>query len=553
MFVVKFKLLEIKVYATITLFYILEFSVFQGYLIFKITLFGVGDLRIYMNKKIFISLNKAKQLIASIAIVSLVQSCSFADKSNQDYLENPIKSTPNIVIIFADDLGIGDLGVYNSNSKISTPNMDSIANEGIRFTDAHTASAVCTPSRYGLLTGRYAWRTHLKQGVLGGESPALIEEGRITIQSMLKAKGYTTAGIGKWHLGLGHNKTDYSQALNPGPISSGFDYYFGIPASLDMAPYVYFENEKIVQAATENITKGKHARNGGGGLWRAGAIAPDFKHMEVLPTLATEAESYIAARGSQPQTPFFLYMPLPSPHTPWIPTQEFRGTSKAGVYGDFVQQTDHVIGRVLEALKSNNLIDNTLVIVTSDNGSHWREAEMSKFDHLANGEFRGMKADIYEGGHRVPFVASWPKNIPAGSVSDENFSLVDMLATFAALIETDLPDNAGEDSYNQLSSLMGENNEKPIREATVYHSLRGMFAIQKGPWKFIDGQTSGGFKASAELKTALQNNPNLPPGQLYNLDDDPAENENLYSEYPKKVVELKTLLKRYQEQGYSRL
>lgn len=500
--------------------------------------------------------NKSKMLLTCIALGLLVQGCSFSDGIGAPEIHQVADSkpnaTPNIVIIFADDMGIGDLGVYNENGKIPTPNMDEIANNGIRFTDAHTASAVCTPSRYGLLTGRYAWRTHLKNGVLHGTSPALIEEGRTTIQSMLQQQGYATAGIGKWHLGLGNSsKTDYSKPLSPGPISSGFDYYFGIPASLDMAPYLYFENETIVQAATGTIKKGKHARNGGGGLWRAGAIAPDFKHMEVLPTLATKAESYIAERGKKPEQPFFLYMPLPSPHTPWIPTPEFRGTSKAGIYGDFVYQTDHVVGRVLTALKQNGLAENTLIIVTSDNGSHWRESEITKYDHLANGNFRGMKADIFEGGHRVPFVASWPKNIPPGSISNENLSLVDLLATFAALTGAELPENAGEDSYNQLSSFLGHNNDEPIREATVYHSLRGMFAIQQGPWKFIDGQTSGGFAAPKEKKAIENKKSKVPAGQLYNLAADPSESNNLYEQHPDKVAELKALLTRYQEQGHS--
>jgi arylsulfatase A-like enzyme len=505
----------------------------------------------------FINLAHSKQLIMTVGIALLMQGCSFADSSKQKANNSQIESTPtqakpNIVVILADDMGLGDLGVYNAESKIPTPNMDAIANNGIRFTDAHTPSAVCTPTRYGLLTGRYAWRTHLKRGVLYGESPALIEEGRTTIQSMLQKQGYTTAGIGKWHLGLGNNKkTDYSQPLTPGPISSGFDYYFGIPASLDMAPYVYFENEQVVQAATETIAKSGHARNGGGGLWRAGAIAPDFKHIDVLPTIATKAESYIAERGKQPQQPFFLYVPLSSPHTPWIPTAEFRGKSEAGIYGDFVYQTDDLVGRVMAALKVNGLADNTLIVVTSDNGSHWREPEITKYDHLANGNYRGMKADIYEGGHRVPFVASWPKNIPAGSVSHENFSLVDLLATFATMTGAELPNNAGEDSYNQLRILKGGSSEQPVREATVYHSLRGMFAIQKGPWKFIDGQTSGGFKASAELKE-IQKDPSAPAGQLYNLDTDMSESNNLYTQQPEKVAELKALLKRYQEQGYSR-
>ncbi|WP_019026056.1 sulfatase family protein [Colwellia piezophila] len=508
----------------------------------------------------------------SIAFALFTQGCSFIETTSdieqaskpqpyvqQNHLPQHTQQAikPNIVVILADDLGYGDLGVYNRDSKIPTPNMDAIAKQGIRFTDAHTPSAVCTPTRYGLLTGRYAWRSRLKRGVLFGESPALIEQGRMTIQSMLQDKGYITAGIGKWHLGLGsglgnNGKTDYSQALNPGPVSSGFDYYFGIPASLDMPPYLYFENEKVVQAPTAQVSRGKLARYGGKGFWREGAIAPDFSHLEVLPTLANKAEAYIAERGKQPQQPFFLYMPLPSPHTPWIPKAEFVGKSNAGVYGDFVYQSDDVIGRIMKALKDNGLADNTLVIVTSDNGSHWKTTDIEEFNHLANAHWRGMKADIYEGGHRVPFIASWPKNIPAGSVSDENLSLVDLLATFAAIVDSDLPDNAGEDSYNQLATLMGDKTQHNVREATVYHAVGGMFAIQQGPWKYIKGQTSGGFGSKAQRRKLLKENPNLPAGQLYNLATDPGETTNLFLEKPEKVALLKALLKRYQEQGYSR-
>lgn len=507
-----------------------------------------------------------KQITIAISLGLFTQGCSFIDttsdnnpaiNSQADSDSHYQQQRPNIVIILADDLGYGDLGIYNSDSKIPTPNMDDIAQQGIRFTDAHTPSAVCTPTRYGLLTGRYAWRSRLKRGVLFGESPALIEEGRMTIQSMLQDKGYTTAGIGKWHLGLGsglgnNGKTDYSQALNPGPISSGFDYYFGIPASLDMPPYLYFENEKVVQTPTAQVARGNLARYGGDGFWREGAIAPDFSHLEVLPTLAHKAEAYIADRGKQSEQPFFLYMPLPSPHTPWVPKPEFRGKSDAGVYGDFVHQSDDVIGRITKALKDNGLADNTLVIVTSDNGSHWKPTDIEQFNHLSNAHWRGMKADIYEGGHRVPFIASWPKNIPAGSISDENLSLVDLLATFAAIVDSDLPDNAAEDSYNQLATLTGNIAQQSIREATIYHAVGGMFAIQKGPWKYIQGQTSGGFGSKAQRRKLLKANPNLPAGQLYNLALDPSEATNLYLEKPEKVAQLKALLNRYQEQGYSR-
>lgn len=504
-----------------------------------------------MKKQHYRQLLSFKKTALAITLAVTVQACS--NEQQALAVAESESKLPNIVVILADDMGYGDLGAYNQASKIPTPNMDAIANEGIRFTDAHTPSAVCTPTRYGLLTGRYAWRSRLKSGVLFGESPALIEEDRMTIQSMLQDKGYATAGIGKWHLGLGDKeKTDYSQPLRPGPISSGFDYYFGIPASLDMAPYLYFENEQVVQAATTQVARGKLARYGGEGFWREGAIAPDFSHLEVLPTLAKKAESYIAERAQQSQQPFFLYMPLPSPHTPWVPKAEFKGKSAAGVYGDFTHQTDAVIGQVLAALKTNGLAENTLVIVTSDNGSHWKASDIEEFDHLANANWRGMKADIYEGGHRVPFIASWPQGIPAGSVSDENLSLVDLLATFAALVGSELPDNAAEDSYNLLSSLTGDKRQQNIREATVYHAVGGMFAIQQGPWKYIQGQTSGGFGAKGQRRKLLKANPNLPKGQLYNLATDPSESTNLYLEQPEKVAQLKALLKRYREQGYSR-
>ncbi|WOH38139.1 arylsulfatase [Thalassotalea fonticola] len=492
-----------------------------------------------------------KKITLAITFAFAMQGCSTEQQSVVN--AEAEQKLPNIVIILADDLGYGDLGAYNNASKIPTPNMDAIAKAGIRFTDAHTPSAVCTPTRYGLLTGRYAWRSRLKKGVLYGESPALIEDGRMTIQSMLQDKGYTTAGIGKWHLGLGNKaKTDYSQPLRPGPVSSGFDYYFGIPASLDMPPYLYIENESVLQSASSEVTKGKLARYGGDGFWREGASAPDFKHIEVLPTLANKAENYIKQQASSTKQPFFLYMPLPSPHTPWVPKAEFKGKSEAGTYGDFVNQTDDVIGRVHSALKENGLSDNTLVIVTSDNGSHWKASDIEQYNHLANAHWRGMKADIYEGGHRVPFIASWPKHFPAGSVSDQNLSLVDLLATIAGIVDSKLPSDAGEDSYNLLPAFYGKAGMENIREATVYHAIGGMFAIQQGPWKYIKGQTSGGFGSKGQRKKLLKQNPDTPKGQLYNLANDASETQNLYLQNPDKVAELERLLERYRQQGFSR-
>lgn len=457
---------------------------------------------------------------------------------------------PNIVYILADDLGYGDLGAYNPDSKIPTPNIDRIASEGIRFTDAHSPSAVCTPTRYGILTGRYAWRTSLKRWVTNGYSTSLIDSTRMTVASLLQAKGYTTAGLGKWHLGLGEGEqTDYSKPLSHGPNSLGFDYYYGIPASLDMVPYVFFENERLVEAPTEHIEKSDFRRNDGGGFYRAGPIAPSFRHEDVLPVLGEKAVEFIEQHASQadPQ-PFFLYMPLAAPHTPWLPTEPFVGQGGAGPFGDFVTQVDWTVGRVLESLDQLGLSENTLVIFTSDNGAHWLEGDIDKWGHRANLDLRGQKADIWEGGHRIPFVARWPGNIPNGAISEQLTTLTDLLATTAAIIGETLPDNAGEDSYNMLPALLEEKTGVPIREAAVHHSGDGMFAIRQGKWKYIEARGSGGFTRPARIEPE----PGEPTGQLYNLEDDPAEQTNLFTDHPEIVERLSTVLESYQTSGRSR-
>ena len=433
------------------------------------------------------------------------------------------KSRPNIIFLMADDLGIGDLGCYNKDTKIKTPNMNRLAKEGMKFTDSHTPSAVCTPTRYGVLTGRYCWRSKLKSGVLWGYSPLLIEPGRVTLASLLRSSGYHTACIGKWHLGLGNRKkTDYSKKLTPGPNSVGFDYFFGIPASLDMDPYVFVENERPVQLPTEKVKGSKHRRQKGGGFWRGGPIAPDFRHEDVLPKITEKAVKYIDERPKHKQ-PFFLYFPLSAPHTPWLPTKEFRGKSGAGYYGDFVTQVDWTVGQILDALDRNNLTENTLIIVTSDNGSHWLPADIVRFGHAANWLFRGQKADIHEGGHRVPFIARWPGHIEPNTTSKETICHTDMLATFAAIVGKEVPKKAGEDSYNILPVLKGKKRDGPIREATVHHSLNGTFAIRQGDWVYIEKLGSGGFTAPRVIKPKADG----PKGQLYNLAKDIGQKNNV--------------------------
>ncbi len=454
---------------------------------------------------------------------------------------------PNIIFLMADDLGTGDLGCYNKKSKIPTPNFDRLAASGVRFTDSHTPSAVCTPTRYGVLTGRYCWRSRLKRGVLNGYSPLLIETDRMTLASFLRSQGYHTGVVGKWHLGLGNAaKVDYSRPLTPGPNTVGFDYFFGIPASLDMAPYVYVENDRVVEAPTDTVKGSKMRRHGGGGFWRAGPIAPSFDFNEVLPKITEKAVSYIEKRAKHKQ-PFFLYMPLSAPHTPWMPLKKFQGKSKAGPYGDFVVQVDWTVGQILDALDRLKVADNTLIIVTSDNGAHWLPQDIRMFGHLANFIFRGQKADIWEGGHRVPFLVRWPGHTKKGTTCDETICHTDMLATFAGILGKKLPKNAGEDSFNILPAILGK-NKSPIREATIHHSANGTFAIRQGDWVFIEKLGSGGFSKPRTLKPK----PGGPKGQLYNLAKDIGQKNNLYLQEPQVVTRLQSLLNRYRKQGYSR-
>jgi arylsulfatase A-like enzyme len=452
--------------------------------------------------------------------------------------------SPNILYILADDLGWGDLSCYNPSSAIPTPNLDRFATQGVRFTDMHSPSSVCTPTRYGILTGRYCWRTQLKKGVLWGYSPNLIEPGRLTVPALLQKYGYTTAGIGKWHLGLGTaEKVDYSGRFSPGPLDHGFDSYFGIPASLDMEPYVYIDNDHAFERPT-GTTPGQNSPRGV--FWRPGPIAPGFKIEEVLPTLEQRAVHFIATRR-EARKPFFLYLPLTAPHTPWVPGKAFRGRSKAGDYGDFVAQTDAVIGAVLGALDENKLSSNTLVFITSDNGAHWTPDDQQRFPHRANASWRGMKADIWEAGHRIPFLARWPGHIKPGSVSNQLGCLTDLAATVADVIGAKLLRNAAEDSFSLVPALTGV-KKGPVRETVVHHSSEGMFAIRQGPWKLALGLGSGGF---SEPKT-LPADASGVTGQLFNLASDPGETTNLFKQEPKVIADLSALLNRYQLQGFSR-
>jgi len=464
---------------------------------------------------------------------------------------------PNIVLILADDLGYGDPCCYNGQSKIPTPAIDRLAAEGVRFTDAHTPSAVCTPTRYGLLTGRYCWRSPLKSGVLWGYSEPLIETGRLTIASMLKQHGYATGCIGKWHLGLGWirkddqkkpeaENIDWTKPVTHGPQSVGFDYSYVIPASLDMDPYCWLENGSLVEAPTDYTTGSKRRWDGGGGFWRAGPVAPSFDFTGVLPTITKKSIHFVKHQSRD--KPFFLHVCLTAPHTPWMPTKEFCGKTEVGWYGDFVTQVDASIGQIVEAVDEAGLRNDTLLIVTSDNGSHWPIEQVKKFGHRANSHWRGQKADIYDGGHRVPFICRWPGRIEPGTQSEQLICLTDVMATCAAIIGEVLPADAGQDSVNILPVMFKPHLGKPVREAVVHHSYDGMFAIRQGPWKLIQGRGSGGFTEPSRIKPE----PSEPQGQLYNLNDDPGEQKNLWAERPEIVKRLTNSLDRYKRQGYSR-
>ena len=474
---------------------------------------------------------------------------------------------PNVLFIFADDLGYGDVGAFNPDSKIATPNIDRLARQGIRLTDAHAPASVCVPSRYALLTGRHMFRN---RRVFTQEG--LIEPGRLTIASLLKRAGYTTAMIGKWHLsfeggGLDPGGAavrgeafDYAKPVRGGPTDHGFDSFFGMHASLDVPPYFFIENDRVVGVPTATIEEHHtpEVRSIQGEFWRGGAIAPDFKHQQVLSLFAERAVKYLESRARS-QQPFFLYLALTAPHAPWLPAERFRGKTGAGMYGDFVMQVDDVVGRVVTALGKTGKTRDTLVIFTSDNGPTWYETDVQKYGHRAAGGFRGMKADVWEGGHRMPFIARWPKKIVSGSSSTQLVCFTDMLATFASLTGQKLEEGAGEDSLDMLPVLLGKSS-KPVREVIIHEATwpSGMLAIRQGNWKLIPWLSSRsvfeGFddRGKFTLPSPEAPQPGGPQGQLYNLANDPGERKNLYSEHPEIVQQLTALLERYRQEGRSR-
>lgn len=452
--------------------------------------------------------------------------------------------SPNIVYILTDDLGYGDLSCYGC-TKYDTTNLDSLAKEGIRFTDAHTPSAVCTPTRYGILTGRYCWRSPLKKGVLQGHSEPLIEKSRVTVASYLREQSYATACIGKWHLGLGWlhigDEIDYSRPLNHSPVHLGFDYFYGISASLDMPPYCFIENDRVVGAPLIPRTEFDFSQKR-----RRGSMAPGWKDEEVNRIHTEKAIEYIENQTrNEVNQPFFLYLALTGPHTPWKADKKFADASKIGPRGDLILEMDWTVGKIIETLERLNIRENTLVIFTSDNGPHPHTPEVTTYGHKPAGELRGQKADIWDGGHRVPFIASWPGQIAEGSVSDELVCLTDLIATCADILQDDLPATVGEDSDSMLPVLRGG---RSTRSSVVHHSINGMFSIRKGEWKFVRGKGSGGFgrpnpdNQIIGFPTQGLDPEDDAPGQLYRIAEDMTESENLYFSRPDIVQEMSGLL-----------
>ena len=483
---------------------------------------------------------------------------------------NPTEeSLPNVVIIYADDMGYGDLAIQNPESKIPTPHLDQLVEQGIRFTDGHSSSGICSPSRYALLTGRYHWRR--MHGIVGSFGPPVIESERLTMPEMLHEKGYRTACIGKWHLGwnwvfrseptgegtqFGRDvnyykpeEIDWEAPITGGPLSHGFDYYFGDDVP-NFPPYTYIENERVLETPNSDVAITEQIPEGN---WEArlGPMVAGWRFKEVMPAITAKAVEWIHQQKGE-SDPFFLYFPLTAPHAPIIPSDEFVGRSQAGPYGDFVFQCDWSVGQVLKALEENGFSDNTIVIFTSDNGpERYAYDRIRNHDHRSMGPLRGLKRDIWEGGHRVPFIIRWPGMIEPGRISEETVSQVDLMATIAAAVDYEIPSGAAEDSYNLLPLLKGDPNAVNIREATVQNTQKGNYAIRKANWLLIDAPSGGVSRVPDWFDKEYNYEENTLPGELYDLGQDISQHHNLFEQYPEKVGELKALLKRYQVEGRS--
>ena len=471
---------------------------------------------------------------------------------------------PNIVVIYTDDQGYGDMSALNPASKFQTPHLDRLAREGLMFTDGHCADTVCTPSRYALLTGRYAWRTSLKKAVLHAEGECLIAPQRMTVASLLRTQGYRTAMFGKWHLNMRFPGTvgrrDWSQPITDGPTAHGFEEFFGIPASMNYGVLTFLTNDRVTDPPTR-WTRRKPAPDQGNFRFMPPyeaerqseediEIAPSFRDDLCLRVCTEKAVDYIDRHAATAKAgqPFFLYLALNSPHLPHCADPAFAGRSAVGPYGDFMLETDHRVGQILAALDRHGLTRDTLVLQSSDNGAETGYAERARtYGHASNGELRGGKRDIYEGGHRVPFVVRWPAVITAGRTCAEPVGQVDLLATCADLLGVALPANAGEDSFSFLPALRGENHPHPLRGPLIHHSGSGFFAIRDGQWKLNLFRGSGGSLPPRWVEPK----PGEPRFELYDMTTDWRETTNLAPTNPAIVARLTALATRLVQEGRS--
>jgi arylsulfatase A len=476
-------------------------------------------------------------------------------------------SRPNVVIIYADDMGYGDLNCQNPNSKIPTPNLDQLAREGMRFSDAHSSSGICSPSRFALLTGMYHWRR--QHGIVNSFGKPFFHDGDYTIAHLLQKSGYETAAIGKWHLGWDWeylnepsgeinrnggisayykaNDIDWSEPVSGGPLSRGFNYYFG-DGTINFPPYAWVENDKFLDYPTTELIDSTMPHDPNEGTWefRPGPSLENWDPYKVLPTLTLKAKEWINKQNVN--KPFFLYFALPSPHAPIIPNDEFIGTSNAGAYGDFMVQTDWVVGEVLKTLKQNGLEENTIVIFTSDNGpERYAFARAGKYGHFSMGDFRGLKRDIWEGGHHVPFIVKWPNHIKSGTVSPEVISQVDIMATIGELLGVEVPEDAAPDSYSFVPVLLERDYPKPLREATVHNTYADKWAIRKENWLYINTQDGEHSKMPDSFKKLRNYQDFDAKALLFDLKNDPEQRKNLYLEETVKAKELEELLTVYRK------
>ncbi|MEX0981557.1 MAG: arylsulfatase [Bacteroidales bacterium] len=521
-------------------------------------------------------MRKNHSLLGAVVIVALL---SFSCSHN-----NATDELPNIIIIFADDMGYGDVSALNPEAKVFTPAIDKMAETGLVFTEAHASASVCTPSRYALLTGRYAFRNRVKGGNVGGFSRSVFDPERRTVGHLLKKAGYTTACVGKWHLGFdwtpvnenetpemdretNYSNVDYSQPIKFGPNHFGFDYSFIHPASLDIPPYLFLRNglaidDQMVLSSdvypirlenTEYSWDKKHTQEDDiywekGVWWRNGEMAESFRIEKCHGDILADGTRFIEAHTSESNSPFFLYLSLTGPHTPWVPEDQFKGKSSVDTYGDFILTIDNAVKVVNAKIQQLGIDDNTMVIFATDNGGYWPEEEIERYQHNSNYGRRGQKGDIWDGGHHVPLVITWPAKISEPQQYDHLVSLTDLFSTFADLTDQAIDKKSGEDSFSFLHVLDGDLST-PVRNSMIHHSSRKFFAIREGDWKYIDMLGSGGFTDPSVINPE----PGMPEGQLYNIREDPMESNNLYFEHPEIVADLKYKLVEGKEAGYTRI